>query len=278
MTENTENSSLKNDDTVSWQETIPPKIRRKRAAIRLVVAIAIAAFFLYMGFSNGEFDNKSLSWAAIIFCIGVILFWSNLNKTSIQRFAVERVRLSRGQRAKKAFPFWLLGYGGALSTWAMQYRFDDLKENWHIGFGFFVIGVVGNFIFSNLEYESKLTSEAAELQAIQAAIVTNEPKTPSELDILLEKIWERKLVRFPVAIGLYWGAFELSQSDYPKKWIFTALIALMGIGAAPELILFVIGASLLIGLLVFGFNVVASLPISIAVIVGALIIASAVKK
>ena len=160
----------------------------------------------------------------------------------------------------------------------MQYRFDDLKENWHIGFGFFVIGVVGNFIFSNLEYESKLTSEAAELQAIQAAIVTNEPKTPSELDILLEKIWERKLVRFPVAIGLYWGAFELSQSDYPKKWIFTALIALMGIGAAPELILFVIGASLLIGLLVFGFNVVASLPISIAVIVGALIIASAVKK
>ena len=50
MTENTENSSLKNDDTVSWQETIPPKIRRKRAAIRLVVAIAIAAFFFTWDF------------------------------------------------------------------------------------------------------------------------------------------------------------------------------------------------------------------------------------
>jgi hypothetical protein len=278
MTENISSSSLENDTAVSWSETIPLQVRRKRAIVRLAIATLLAAFFLYMGYSNGEFDNKSLAWSAIIFGIGLILFWTNLNNTKIQRFATERIELSKMQRAKKAFPFWLLGYGGTFSIWGMQYRFDDLKENWHFGLGFLIIALVGHFIYSNLKYENKPTLEAAQLQTAQAESIATEPVIPSEFEMLLERLWERKLVRFPASFALYWSAYELSQSDYPKKWVFTAFLVIMGLGAAPELIVFVIGASVAIALLVFGFNVVASLPVSIAVIIGALIIASALKK
>ena len=95
MTENISSPSLENDTAVSWSETIPLHVRRKRAIVRLAIATLLATLFLYMGYSNGELDKKSLAWSAIIFGIGLVLFWKNLTKTKIQRFATEKIELSK---------------------------------------------------------------------------------------------------------------------------------------------------------------------------------------
>ena len=278
MTENISSPSLENDTAVSWSETIPLHVRRKRAIVRLAIATLLATLFLYMGYSNGELDKKSLAWSAIIFGIGLVLFWKNLTKTKIQRFATEKIELSKMERAKKALPYWLIGYGGALFVWGMQYMSNHLNAYWHYGLGLLVISLIGHFIYLSLKSESKPTQAAMQLQAMQAEVIAAKPAIPTEFEIFLERLWERKIVRFPISVALYWGAFELSQSDHPKKWVFTAFLVAFGIGAAPELIIFIIGAGIAIAILVFGFNIVASLPASIAVIIGALIIASAVKK
>lgn len=278
MTDSTSDEAVNNVSAASWLETIPLATRQKQAVVRFTVTASIASLIVYLGFQNGEVEQKSAIWALVIFSWGLWLVWSALKTKTIQRYAVERIPLSTRSRAIKALPFWSLGFGGMFLIWGMQFHFDALAENWLFGLGFAPIALIGQFIFSYLKYETKLTSEAVKQKSRDAFIADQAPKQPSELESHFLKIWSIPIVRYLVAAGIFWFAFELAQTDHKNKWIFTIVVACMGIAVVHELILFLLGAGVVIGILVFGFNIVAALPVSIAVIIGALIIASAVKK
>lgn len=102
-----------------------------------------------------------------------------------------------------------------------------------------------------------------QIQAEKAAAEEAERKTNEFFD----KWW----VRYPTGIGLLWGAGYLYDA-HPNKWFIPLLMALFGVLALRELLLIGIGIGA-IWLLVQG---IASLPVSLAIVLGAIIIASAI--
>lgn len=86
-------------------------------------------------------------------------------------------------------------------------------------------------------------------------------------------------LRYPVSVAVFYGSYW-SFFEWEKKvgWIFGVMLLIIGIGLARELLLGVLVA-VVVGLLLWGFGAaVAALPVSVAIIIGAMIIAQAVKR
>lgn len=85
--------------------------------------------------------------------------------------------------------------------------------------------------------------------------------------------------RYPVSIGVfggsYWAFFEW---DDKAGWIFGVLLAIIGLGLVRELFLSALVAALA-GLALWAVGAAAAaLPVSVAIIIGAMIIAQAVRR
>jgi hypothetical protein len=88
-------------------------------------------------------------------------------------------------------------------------------------------------------------------------------------------LWRKPGVRYASAALLVLGAVLLLQGDGREKtWFLAAILFVYALIRARELSLLVLG----LGAVYLLFIGVAALPISIAVIVGALIIAAAIRK
>lgn len=88
-----------------------------------------------------------------------------------------------------------------------------------------------------------------------------------------EEFENKWYVRYPIAVLILWGAWYIVDKK-PDSWWIAALVALAAIYFARELALLLIG----IGLIYLLFQGIAALPVSIAIIIGAIIIASALKR
>lgn len=87
-------------------------------------------------------------------------------------------------------------------------------------------------------------------------------------------------VRYSIGIGLLWGAGYLYEAN-PDKWILPLMMALLGMLAFSELLLIGIGIVVIgigIGVIWLFVQGVASLPVSLAIVLGAIIIASAISN
>ena len=101
-----------------------------------------------------------------------------------------------------------------------------------------------------------------------------EEKAAAEESVRREaEFYNKWWVRYPIGIGLLWAAGYYYEA-HQNKWILPLLMALFGVLAMRELVLigFGIGG---IFLLVQGL---ASLPVSLAIIIGAIIISSAISN
>jgi hypothetical protein len=134
-----------------------------------------------------------------------------------------------------------------------------------------VIAILVYLLFFWVAWKVFITKETTE--------VIPPPQTPEQIHAAQEA--ERKAneqldkwwVRYPFGIGLLIFAGYLS-SDHEYKWWIPLLIGFVGLLAMRELLLVSIGIGA-IWLLLSGLE---SMPISLAIIVGAVIIASAIKK
>jgi len=86
-------------------------------------------------------------------------------------------------------------------------------------------------------------------------------------------------LRYPASItvfsGSYWAFFEW---DKKASWIFGVLLAIIALGLVRELFVAAIVAALT-GLALWAFGAaVAALPVSVAIIIGAMIIAQSVRR
>lgn len=115
--------------------------------------------------------------------------------------------------------------------------------------------------------------EATELIPVEKSPeqIQAEKAAAEEVDRKTNEFFDKWWVRYPIGIGLLWGAGYLYDA-HPNKWIIPLLMALFGVLALRELLLIGIGIGA-IWLLVQG---IASLPVSLAIVLGAIIIASAI--
>ncbi|MEJ8815197.1 hypothetical protein WKW77_29290 [Variovorax ureilyticus] len=116
----------------------------------------------------------------------------------------------------------------------------------------------------------------------QAPVVPKAPVVPAANpdDFPFSAPW---WVRYPlgalVMYGAWYCAFEWQSTQIPlAHWIFAGMLAIISLGLVRELFLGILVA-VVVGLLLWaGGAAIAALPVSVAVIIGALIIAGAMKK
>lgn len=108
----------------------------------------------------------------------------------------------------------------------------------------------------------------------------DEIKAQAESKAKWERIEKQWWYRYPLAGLVFFGAWFLVETK-PNLWWLAAIVAIYGLVLAKELgYLVLVGLVFLAGLWLFQgvFQGIASLPVSVAVIIGALIIAGAVSK
>jgi hypothetical protein len=257
----------------TWLEPLSFEYRRKRGLLALGVGVAVAMLFLWMQFTGGA-DMRATLWAVMALGLGTWRYRAWQQKETVRKFAYVEVPLRPGRRLRKALPFLALGFFGAPLIWGMQWHFAQLGEHWVTGLPFLALALVGVFLLAFLRTEKVLTAEAA---LLKARFEAEQAKQNERWADVLAAIIAKKYVRYPGAAALLYFAYDIAQ-DPKTKGIHIAAVAFWALVAAYEMSLWLLGAGLVIGVLVLGFNLVAALPVSVAIIIGALIIAGGVKK
>lgn len=143
----------------TWFEPVPVSYRRLQAGIAAVIAAELGGWLAWFQVQNGTFGQAESLWLLVIIAAGVWRWRHWMALREVRRFAT--VTPGAKERMRKAFAFWLLGFGGVAVIRPMQYRFNRLGKHWLAGVPFLLLGLVGTFIFMYARTEARLTPEAA---------------------------------------------------------------------------------------------------------------------
>jgi|GEM_PF-3078741 len=128
---------------------------------------------------------------------------------------------------------------------------------------FFLLGMIQSYRYWRTSHVTQLTPEAERRKREE-----EESKRRKQ-----EEFEDKWYFRYPMAGLCLWGAWYFLNEKQDKFWL-AAFAVLGAVIFARELSVFL----LLIGIGYLLFQGIASLPVSVAVIIGAIIIASALKK
>jgi hypothetical protein len=101
---------------------------------------------------------------------------------------------------------------------------------------------------------------------------------PTWIDDVAAKVLATWYGRYTVGALLFWLAYAVAQQGSRNAWLLAGTAAIGGLVCMKELALWVIGLGIVGGLLYLAFGAIAGIPVSVAIIIGALIIAGARKN
>lgn len=285
---------------VSWIEAVPVGFRRKRAWGAVCLSSILAILLGYLQFKSGVLGSADSLWLVPIYATGAWRwhYWTSPASGSVRRYATVEVVLTRKQRADKVWVLWLVGLGGLSLLGLDQYLNQAFTESWYFGLFFVLVGLIGIFIYCVSRKEQHFTPEAIALKTEHDAAAGEEASvrlqaTISRLDVpLFQRLraglvglptiirdLDSPLFRYPVAGLLFWYAYNMLSSSIGKyHWLGALLLSATALFLAREVVAWVLGIAAIGGICYLLFAGVAALPISVAVIIGALIIAGAVSK
>jgi hypothetical protein len=170
-------------------------------------------------------------------------------------------------RFGKALPWLLAGFGTiGVMIWLMSLE-GTLASNWY----YFLLPLIPAAIGV-----SKLVREMPMSTSVEPAPPEPVQQAKDEPDPLFDAKW---WVRYPISLiffaGSYYCAFELERR---LGWLFALLLLLGGLGLIRELFVALLLAALAGGLLWAAGAAVAALPVSAAIIIGAMIIAQSLRR
>lgn len=142
-----------------------------------------------------------------------------------------------------------------------------------------VVALYAFFFYRTLKWEF-VTEMTADAKAHQHALQHPPAQPlaePSEWEKVMERLWEYWWVRYIVGIALAYLSYSLYY-DYQVKAVVPVVIFLASLFCLKEVVGYLIGISIFVGLAYAAFGFIAALPVAVAIIIGALIIASAIKK
>jgi len=173
------------------------------------------------------------------------------------------VEIPKAKRVRKAVITLVVTIG--VTSWVVGYLYSQNQigvETLGV-LPFFLTGLYASHKFWRTGHVEQLTQEAQQEKQAQELEVRRKQEE-------FENKW---YVRYPLALLMLWGAWYILDTK-PDSWWLAAFVALAAAFFAREvsLVLIVVGLGYLL------IQGIASLPVSAAIIVGAIIIASAIKK
>jgi len=266
------------DQPASWLEPVPTRYRRTRAAIAAFLAIGIAGWIGVLQFQSGVFGQAPSFWILVPLTIGAWRFrhWMNPDLPAQRKYASVTVPLTVKERVKQSAPVWLTGFAGAIFIFWTQYEHDQLHDNWGWGALFVAMGVGGLLMLAFRRTEVRLTPEGTQARAYYDQIEKQEGEAKEKR---FNAFIDQPIVRYPLAAAIFWLAYLLTEQPRfgTREWIELLCALGWGMWLAREVFKWILSIAIVGGIYWALFAGVAALPVSVAVIIGALIIAAAVK-
>lgn len=258
--------------SATWVELVPADYRRLRAAIAIMAGLVVSLGFVAVQLHN----NAPLSgyWIdAIPITIGAYRSVIWLKTTEVRRYAQEERTLTTNERINAALGWWVIGGLVAITCWVASYSQGRMSELWFLGFLLpSPLIAVGLARYLRKSVTGMTEDAKLEYQSYEEVSKRKSAEWCGKFDAFVE----RPIVRYPFAAGLLWLAYAIAQSHEPKT-LEIVLVSFLALMAAKELVLWLLGAALLFGAGWLIATGVAALPVSVAVILGAMIIASRSK-
>lgn len=259
----------------TWLEKVPTSYRRLRAGIAALIAVALGGWLAWSQIQSGTFGQAESLWILVIAAVGAWRCWYWMTLKEVRRFASMAVVLGVKERAWNASLFWVIGFGGATVIWIMLINADQFGDHWIGVVPFLGLSLVGMLIFIFYRTERRLTPEAEKLKEHFKALE----------DQALQASWKKikapfdsPKARYPLAVLALWFAYDVSQESKRDDWIVVISFVLVSFWLAREVSKWILGFAVVCGILMAIFAGVSALPVSAAIVIGALIIASAMSK
>ena len=263
----------------SWMEPIPESYRKKRGYIALGIGAAISTWLLVTQM-NGNVRSVSFWVSAMPLAIGVwrLNFWFSYKE--IKKYVTYKTILTKPERIRAARDWWIVGAFIWFVFWAISLGNRAFLSTWWVApipASLFLI--IGTGIYLNREKINMTREAQLEFECKEA-----EKKT-GVLARQLSSAWVDELnavignpvIRYPIAIALVGLAVKLVHDSVVGA--LPVIVALgLAIWAAHELAKWLILFGLLLSAGYLLFHGVAALPVIAAVILVAMIIASAGNK
>lgn len=271
-----------------WNE----RLSRGRRIYRLCCFILVACLFFalaFFKFREEGFTGPSAWWGALglgSLALGIIQF---LKVKDEIKYRMEITSVSMSFRFGQALPWLIAGFG----TLGLGFAFAIAEEQWALLLLIspaLIPAAVGLYLLWKPQRQV-LTAGAKLAKEAQGQIPTalNSPdigltksSSSGTENQLVADSWpmdERWWVRYPLACLAAWaGYFCAFEWNGNLHWIAAALMWFMAAGLARELLLWAIGFGV-VALVVWGVSAgIAALPISLAIVLGAMIIAFAITN
>jgi hypothetical protein len=268
----------------TWIEPVSKSENRTAFLYFAGVGVGLAGLVLFIAFATG--GGFSLAWGLVP--LGVCWFVASQygKATEVRRYAEHSVKLSQKQRLIAAMPWWTVGvwYFGAM--WYFPANIVETAATWWhmlmlatflaLGWGFYFVGE--RKVLTPNAAKAKAYYEAGEQIPSKVSIEPpqrTEPAEPTEFDRFLESA----VFRYPLSVVVLVGAYYFAVESTYKHAAWVAAFAVMFAGfLAHEVAKWSLGL-VLVGLFIWAVVAgITALPVSAAIIVGALIIAAAIKR
>ncbi|WP_454752275.1 hypothetical protein [Cupriavidus necator] len=259
----------------TWLEVIPERDRRRAFAWRAGIGFFVAFILWGLQYGNGALD---LAWGWVgLMPIAVGLAMGSLayrDSTPVRRYTTVRAPYTDPERFYRAFKWWFWPAASVIVFWWVQFEAGSIAKSWwlaSLALPFFLVGV-----YRFRAKEGMALSPAA----IKAKVYFDMlEQRADEQPSLIDKFWQTPFARYPVAALFLYGAyyFGVESVDKDSGWLAIAAIVVAGI-LARELSKWLLWLALVGAITWAVIAGISALPVSAAIIVGALIIASAMKK
>lgn len=263
-------SETQSPDTAAYVITpVSARARYGKAAVPIVVSVALTVWGWWAQYQNNAFDDK---WFILLplLAVGFWLGFKLYRETEHKRLAFHSVDIPLIARIKKASAIAGVALGLCALAWAVQYSNDQFLEYWWYVWPVGVPGLVWSAI-ELLGARKRVLTPAGEAEAKR--LESQKQVKEAEAARRAAVMEDRWYFRYPLAALMLFGAWWI-VGEKEKLWWLAILLVIVAAFQARELSLLIL-AGVVVYLL---FQGVAALPVSVAVIIGAVIIASALRR
>jgi hypothetical protein len=265
----------------AWLEPLPLARRFLAFAWRFAVGLGLSGWLASAQLANNV-RGPEWFWTLGIFTFAVVMAVRAFRKRDVRMYDTTLIQYTMRQRLIRSGKWFVPGIGLIGFIWWMQMLEDRFNEYWWYAWPALPLVLVGVGLFllrservlSGLGQHARAEDEAAKAMRRQ------------ELGSVFDRLMNARPLRWSIAAACFYGSYSWAFESNDRRSGLAAVAAfVLGLVFAREIGLWVlglgawlIGLAILIGIGAALFAGIAALPVSVAVIIGAFIIAGAVGK
>jgi len=287
------------DQNLSWLEEIPITKRIWAFSWRATIGVTLAGSLWFSQYNTIQYNTIDIDhgWIGLIpFSLGLIFGWRAYRKTGTRKFKTHVIEYSLKERLERSGKYFAVFLLMLFFMYGIQFLQGNFNVYWWYAWPLLIV-LCPAIYYLLLVRKAAPTPEAEKLikyyrdldiQEIASRYIDTDTKkvdsyynapnsekhSSSYTDEFNHPIF-RYLAAAALIYAAYYFAFE-SEPEYSEIW---AIICALGAAIfARELSMSVLGIGLVAAVIWLIYAGISALPVSVAIIIGALIIASALRS